>query len=185
MKPSRPLVITGTISLVAILVMVLVDLIRPVPPTDRLRSLRDTMAALRVAADSCRTALEEEEAALRMSDASLDSMRGRISFYESLDPRGVPADSYEAYIRTFNEYNARIPARAAAGDTLGAHFDSCREITERHNIVADSALNIARELGRVREPVRPSGANAARDSSAGPVSPTAPPGSTDGSGRRR
>lgn len=185
MKPSRPLVITGTIALVAILVMVLVDLFRPVSPQDRLRALRDEMAALRAAADSCRLVLEAEEAAIRASDARLDSLRRRIDFFESLDPRGVPSDSYDVYIRAFNEYNSRIPARAAAGDTLGAHFDSCREITERHNLVADSALDLARQLGLVREPVNRTESNAASDSSASVAPPTEPPPSSDGSGRRR
>ncbi len=175
----------GTISLVAILVMVLVDLIRPVPPQDRLRALRDEMAALRTAADSCRLALEAEEAAIRASDARFDSLRGRIAFLESLDPRGVPADSYDVYIRAFKEYNRRIPARAAAGDTLGAHFDSCREITERHNLVADSALDLARELGLVREPAGRIPSNPAGDSVGGVVPPTEPPPSSDGSGRRQ
>lgn len=184
MKPSRPLVITGTISLVAVLVMALVDLMRPVPPEDRLRALRDEMASLRTAADSCRLALETEEAALQASDARLDSIRGRIEFLESLDPRGVPADSYPVYIRAFNEYNAEIPARAAAGDTLGAHFDSCREITEQHNLVADSALDLARELGLVRERREPSRPNPAGDSSGVSVSPGDRARSADGSGRR-
>ncbi len=184
MKPSRPLVITGTISLVAILVMVLVDLLRPVPPEDRLRALRDEMAVLRTAADSCRLALEAEEAALRASDARLDSLRSRIEFFESLDPRGVPADSYDLYIRAFNQYNAEIPGRAAAGETLGAHFDSCREITERHNFVADSALDLARELGLIRERREPSRPSPAGDSSGVSISPASPSRSTDGSGRQ-
>lgn len=184
MKPSRPLVITGTISLVAILVMVLIDLFRPVPPETRLRALRDEMTVLRSAADSCRLALEAEEAALRASDARLDSIRTRIEFFESLDPRGVPADSYAVYIRAFNEYNAEIPARAAAGDSLSAHFDSCRQVTERHNFVADSALDLARELGLVRERGDPTRPSPAGDSAGDSVSPADPSGSTDGSGRQ-
>ncbi len=141
----------GTISAVAILAMVVIDLVQPVPPEDRLRSLRDEMSSLRFAADSCRLALEAEESRLRASDARLDSLRGRIDFFESLDPRGVPADSYELYMRAFNAYNARIPGRAAAGDTLKAHFESCRAIIEQHNLIADSALDLARDLGLLRD----------------------------------
>ncbi len=171
MKPSRPLVIMGTISAVAILAMVLVDLVQPVPPQDRLRSLRDEMSSLRFAADSCRLALDTEESRLRASDARLDSLRSRIDFFESLDPRGVPADSYQLYMRAFDAYNARIPGRAAAGDTLKAHLESCRAIIEQHNLIADSALDLARDLGLLRDSAVRSPSTSTPDSAPADASP--------------
>lgn len=138
------------ISIVALAVIVLVDFLTPVPPTERLHRLRQEMLALRASADSCRAALEREEARLRASDARLDSLRDAIEFYESLDPRGVPADSYDVYIETFRAYNEGVPGRAAAGDTHEAHWRACAEIVARHNAVADSARALAEELGLIR-----------------------------------
>jgi hypothetical protein len=151
MRLTRGFKLTFIFSAIAIAAMILVDYITPVPPEDRLRVLREEMNDLRAAADSCRSVVDREEAELLASDAYLDSLRGELERYEKMDPRGVPGDSYEVYIETFNEYNAGIPARATAGDTLQVHWKACREITESHNQLADSARTLAEEAGLLRE----------------------------------
>ncbi len=156
------------ISAIALAVIVIADLLRPVPPEDRLRLLREELTGLRAAADSCRLALDDEEARLRASDARLDSLKRRIDFFENLDPRGVPADSYDIYIRAFNAYNSRIPRRTAAGDSLQAHWEACRNLIEQHNLIADSALALARELGLVRDSIPPGPSGSAADERSGP-----------------
>jgi hypothetical protein len=140
-----------TISVIIFLAIVAIDYLTPVPPQQRLRVLRQELAGLRTAADSCRSALEREEARLQASDARFDSLRNLIDYYEGLDPRGVPADSYEVYLDAFNTYNESIPERAAAGDTLRAHWEICRAMTSRHNAIADSARALAEELGLMRD----------------------------------
>ncbi|UCF19823.1 MAG: hypothetical protein JSU87_18245 [Gemmatimonadota bacterium] len=155
-----------TISVVVFVAIVTIDLLTPVPPAQRLRLLREELSNLRTAADSCLAALELEEEQLRASDARFDSLRNLIEHYEGLDPAGVPAESYDSYLQAFRAYNRGIPARAAAGDTLRSHWQACRDIVALHNQVADSALDIARELGKVsdsliREPV-PAGSAATR-----------------------
>ncbi len=149
LRPRRPLVVMAAISVVALAIIALVDLLTPVPPTEHLHRLRLELRALRTAADSCRAALAREQAELRASDARLDSLRRAIRFYESLDPRGVPADSYDIYMNAFEAYNAGVPGRAAAGDTLAAHWRACTEIVVRHNAIADSARAVARQLGLI------------------------------------
>ena len=134
------------ISVVAFVAIVVIDLLTPIPPNERLRVLRQEMTDLRMAADSCRQALDGEEARLRASDERLDSLKSLIDYYEGLDQRGVPADSYEVYIEIFNTYNEDIPARAGAGDSLRAHWAACRALTEQHNTIADSAQDLAEEL---------------------------------------
>ncbi len=141
----------ATISVVVFAIIVVIDLVTPVPPAQRLRRLREELSGYRAAADSCLAALEQEEARLRASDARFDSLRGLIDYYEGLDPAGVPADSYDAYLQAFRAYNRGIPARAAAGDTLRSHWQACREIVALHNEIADSALGVARELGKVSD----------------------------------
>ncbi len=139
------------IAATALVIMAVVDYLRPIPPEVQLRALRSQLTLQRAAADSCRAALEEEEARLRASDARFDSLKAMIDYYEGLDPRGVPADSYDIYIAIFNDYNNAIPAREAAGDTLRVHEQVCHAIIESHNLIADSALDLARELGVLRD----------------------------------
>lgn len=139
------------LSAVALLAIILSDFLVQPDPEEQLRILRHEMNDLRVAADSCREAVEREEAELRATDARFDSLRARIDYFERLDPRGVPADSYEAYLDVFNAFNAGIPERAAAGDTLEAHYQACRELVSRHNQIADSARALAAELGLLRD----------------------------------
>jgi multidrug resistance efflux pump len=151
--PRRPFFVMLTISVFIFLAIVAIDYLTPVPPRQRLRALRQELAGLRSSADSCRSALESEEARLQASDARFDSLRNLIDYYEGLDPRGVPADSYEVYLDAFNTYNESIPERAAAGDTLKAHWEVCRGITAKHNAIADSARALAEELGLMRDSV--------------------------------
>ncbi|NIV52413.1 MAG: hypothetical protein GWN53_11110 [Gammaproteobacteria bacterium] len=134
--------------------IVVVDLVRPVSPEQRLRALRRELRVQRAAADSCLEALRLEESALRSTDEKFDSLRAVIEGYEELDPRGVPADSYDAYIDAFNAYNEAIPAREEAGETLQVNWAACREIVAMHNQLADSARALAEELGVINDAVR-------------------------------
>lgn len=127
--------------------IILVDLIRPPSPEARLEALRGDLREARAAADSCRAALDREEASLLAGDARLDSLRTEIERYESLDPRGVPAAEYDAYIAAFDAYNASIPDRKNAAARLQANWVRCRAITETHNEMADSARDFAVEAG--------------------------------------
>jgi hypothetical protein len=148
---AKPFLTMFTISAVIFVAIVIVDLLTPVPPRERLRVLRQEVAELRAAADSCRYALEVEEAGLLTASARLDSLRHVIEYYEGLDPRGVPADSYEVYLDVFNTYNSGVPVQEAAGDTLRGHWQACLEITERHNALADSARGMAEAAGLLDE----------------------------------
>lgn len=127
------------------------DYILPVSAQERLRVIRPELASRRQDADSCLAALGREEESLQASDARLDSLRRRIAYFEGLDPRGVPADSYEAYLEAFERYNQGIPAQTAAGETLRAHWRACTEIVQRHNAMADSARALAEEAGLLED----------------------------------
>jgi hypothetical protein len=151
MRPARGFLVMLGIGVTALAVMAVVDYLRPIPPEIQLRALRGQLSELRAAADSCRAALADGQARLLASDARFDSLKSIIDYYEGLDPRGVPADSYEAYLEIFNEYNEGIPDREAAGDTLRAHEQACHAIIESHNLIADSALALARELDMLRD----------------------------------
>lgn len=151
---SKPLKVSFTVAAILLAVIVVVDLVRPVSPEQQLRMLRRELRVQRAAADSCLDALRLEESALRSSDARFDSLRAVIEAFEGLDPRGVPADSYDAYIDAFNAYNEAIPAREEAGETLQVNWAACREIVESHNQLADSARALAEGLGLVDDAAR-------------------------------
>jgi hypothetical protein len=70
-----------------------------------------------------------------------------------MDPRGVPADSYEAYLETFDAYNDAVPGWSERADTLQAQWRRCRDVTEVHNQLADSLrqLMAARAAEAARE----------------------------------
>jgi hypothetical protein len=103
-----------------------------------LLAMRDTLAALRVAADSCMSDLAGEETRFRRFDAHVDSLRGRVRDFESLHPEGVPRERYQEYMTAFDAYNEAVPAWEARADTLRAHEAFCRSLAERHNALADS-----------------------------------------------
>lgn len=147
----RGVIILLAASFAGLAAIIVIDLLVPPSPEDHLGALRSRLARLRLENDSCRAALEREEDELRRTDQRLDSLRGRIDSFEVLDSRGVPADSYDAYLRAFNSFNAGVPDRALAAETLQAHWRACARLAEVHNQTVDSARTIATELGLVSD----------------------------------
>jgi len=146
------------------------------PPStrERVASLRDSLRASRAAADSCQRALSYEEALFRDYDERVDSLRNRVRHYESLDPEGVPADSYEVYLETFDRYNDAVPAWRERADTLQTRWAECRTLIEDHNELADSVRTLLVEEELISEPILPSeedggaGGSALRNGGEGP-----------------
>ncbi len=165
-------------SAVAMVLMIAVNILMPPSAEEQLQALRAELKAQRSAADSCRAALGREQVALFASDTRLDSLRTEIELFESLDPRGVPTDSYAVYLDVFETYNAGIPSRVAAADSLRIHWTICRAITREHNSLADSARGLAAGLGLLAEDSSP-GAGAGAGAGAGEAA-TADAGGTSG-----
>lgn len=122
----------------------------PASPRERLHALRIELTRLRSVADSCLEAVSEEEDTFRSLNTRLDSLRGRIDTLESLDVRGVPADSYDTYIEAFRRYNRGVPTWQPAADSLQAHWRACRALVQQHNVLADSARRLAEQLDLIR-----------------------------------
>jgi len=104
--------------------------------------LRNDLLRARAFADSCASALAEEEARFRAYDARVDSLRDAVRGYEALHPRGVPADSYPNYLAAFDSYNVAVAGWQARADSLQATWAACTETVERHNELADSVRGI-------------------------------------------
>jgi hypothetical protein len=100
--------------------------------------MRSIVAELRAAADSCTTALDISQSELLEYNERLDSLRLRVRGMETLPPRGVPADSYDIYLRLFGLYNDSAQAWEGRVESLQAERELCREVTDRHNAAVDS-----------------------------------------------
>lgn len=101
-------------------------------------ALRETIAELRVQADSCRSEVDGHAAGLRAYNVRLDSMRARVRQLEALDRRGVPIDSFRIYMQAFDAYNDSVAAWPPLEDSVRALDARCRLIAGQHNLLADS-----------------------------------------------
>jgi hypothetical protein len=126
------------IAFAAVAIPILYAIGRANRPPDLVGPLQDSLHVLRIGADSCRADLERGQTLLNEYDERLDSMRARVRRFESLDRRGVPADSYDVYLGAFDQYNDSVGGWSARTDTLRARLQRCRTITETHNVMADS-----------------------------------------------
>jgi hypothetical protein len=126
------------IAFAAVAIPVLYVIGRANRPPALIPPLRDSLQVLRLAADSCRADLDRGTALLHAYDERIDSLRTRVRRFESLDRRGVPADSYEVYLGAFEQYNDSVAGWTARTDTLRVRLDRCRTLTETHNMIADS-----------------------------------------------
>jgi hypothetical protein len=115
------------------------------PPTARqlFFELRGDLQLARQAADDCRVALRAEEDTFRAFRRRTDAMKSRIGFLEGLDGRGVPADSYRVYLEAVDSFNAAVPGWTVAADSIAAHRSVCEDLVRDHNVLADSARDLA------------------------------------------
>jgi hypothetical protein len=134
-KPSRVLLLMVVAVLLGSVLLEVRRQTRPArPPTE----LRTGLLRARAAADSCVAALAAEEERFRAFGARVDSMREAVRGFETLDPAGVPVDSYARYLAAFDSYNAAAAAWPARADSLRAHWAACRDATELYNALVDS-----------------------------------------------
>ena len=103
-----------------------------------IRDLRDDIYVARVAADSCRNAVAYAELSFRRFGDAVDSVRGQVRGFEALDERGVPEERYDEYLEVFNAYNDSVALWDDRVAQLRADEAACRDIIDRHNLLADS-----------------------------------------------
>jgi len=135
------LVVAAVVSAAAVVSVAL----RAPSPRERFFGMRADLSIARQAADSCSSAIDREQASFEAYISRVDSMRGRIGDLESLDRRGVPADSYPAYLETVDSFNATVPEWEAVAETLRVHRQACEDIVRVHNAMADSARHLAEQ----------------------------------------
>ncbi|HEX6306810.1 MAG TPA: hypothetical protein VFZ69_01415 [Longimicrobiales bacterium] len=139
MESFRPRLRTWLIAAGALLLLVVaVRVVRSLRPPDPAIVLRDSIAGLRASADSCRIEVDSGAAGMRAYGRTLDSMRARVRGMEALDPRGVPADSYDIYMAAFDAYNDSVEAWPEREDSVRALDARCRDLALHHNALTDS-----------------------------------------------
>ena len=138
-RARRMLLAAGVLAGAALLVLV-AGMIRR---QQAVLGVRDELALLRTAVDSCQTALPAEASAFEAYGQRADSLRARVRALEAIDPRGVPADSYRVYLDAFERYNRSVDGWEPRADSLRARWARCRDLTERHNLLADSLRRLA------------------------------------------
>jgi len=134
--------------LVAILVTVggvIAVATRPRSPRELFFAMRSDLLLARQAAESCSLSLENEQSAFDAYVVRVDGMRSRIRELEALDERGVPGARYPEYLAVVDSFNRVLPDWEQAADSLRAHRDICEQIVRNHNVMADSARDLARE----------------------------------------
>jgi hypothetical protein len=120
---------------------------RPPTPQEILAPLQEELAAFRSSADSCNTRYGIVEARFRAVDQRIDSLRGVVLRYESMDPAGVPGDQYAEYLEAFDAYNEAVPEWEVRADSVELLHARCRLMTEGHNELADSLRTQLVEYG--------------------------------------
>jgi hypothetical protein len=110
--------------------------------------MRSAVAELRAAADSCITALDMSQAELLEYNDRLDSLRLRVRGMETLPPRGVPADSYDIYLRLFRLYNDSAKEWEGRVESLQTERELCSALADRHNVAVDSLRRLLMEAQR-------------------------------------
>lgn len=115
---------------------------RPPSFAEIIQPLRDTLRELRSAVEACQSGLEQDAAGFQRYEQGMDSLRSRVRELEAIDPRGVPADSYQSYLEAFDGYNDSVSRWSQRTDTLRLRWARCRELTESHNTLADSLSRV-------------------------------------------
>lgn len=148
----RPVVKTGLASLGAIVVGLLIvfalqRVIERQQTAERINALREELYRARIASDRCRSSLQTSEASLLVLGQTIDSLRSRVGEFEAMDRRGVPAERYEEYLGTFDQYNDSVAVWEGRERRLRAAETSCRATIEQHNELSDSLQRVLDEAG--------------------------------------
>lgn len=117
---------------------------------EAIEALRGEVLTARAATDACTSELALAESVFRQQDAQVDSLRRVVDAAEGPLPgggRGVPAEGYDAYLESFDEYNAAVGEWEAQVEGIREREGMCRGMVERHNVLTDSLRQVLEENG--------------------------------------
>lgn len=110
-------------------------------------TLRDDLVGIRAELDACLSTRSQMELRFEELEREVARLRRAIDSLESVDARGVPAESYPAYLELVEDYNQTIPRWEVEGEELRQQSVRCRSLAEVHNARADSLRRFLVEAG--------------------------------------
>lgn len=118
----------------------------PPSPMDRAEELREELRDLRARIDTCLARQERLEAGFRAQMRRTERLRARVREFETMEPEGVPAEEYGAYLEAFDEYNESIPEWERQGELLEGQARRCRAFVKEHNDRLETLQELLPEL---------------------------------------
>jgi len=125
----------------------LIDRWRGPSPREIAEGLRVEAEGLRPLIDACLTTRARIELRFQEHVRVTAELRAAVDSLESLDPRGVPSDSYEEYLALVDRFNIATREWEVRSEELLSYDPRCRELIAAHNALGDSARRILAEEG--------------------------------------
>ena len=141
------LVLLGALGVGALIIASSVRLVERQQTEREITGLREELYRARVGSDRCRNSLVNSESSLQELGLTIDSLRGRVESFETMDGGGVPASQYQDYLVLFDSYNDSVEAWEARERRLRAVEVSCRATIQEHNALSDSLQRVLQEAG--------------------------------------
>jgi len=100
--------------------------------------VRDDLVGLRSEINACLEIRDLAEVRLQAFARETGEVRAQVDSVESLDPRGVPVESYDDYTERVEGYNEAIAEWEQQADELNGLALRCDSIVQEHNSTAES-----------------------------------------------
>ncbi len=101
-------------------------------PRAQAQAQQEVLRDIRRTLDRCLDELDRAQDRFWDHERRTRALRSQVDSYESLDPDGVPADRYDAYLETLESYNEAIPVWEKLGDSIRLQEDRCHDLADRH-----------------------------------------------------
>lgn len=116
-------------------------------PRAQAEAVREEVRLAQAEAERCMEELAASNLRFQSQTRQTRAFQSRIEALEALDARGVPADSYDIYLDMIDRFNASIEGWEMRGEALERTQQSCRELIEARNVLADSLRRILVDMG--------------------------------------
>lgn len=153
MRPAGRRWILGALVLAAVVVAaaVLEEVSRARSPLVAAEELRDDLSGIRAEVEACVSTRGQLELRFQALERETDRLRRQVDSIEALDPRGVPAEDYEAYLALVDAYNEAIPEWERQAGEIRDFSSRCDSLVRFHNARADSLRRFMLDEGIARE----------------------------------
>jgi len=95
--------------------------------------LREALGGVRARLDACLATRDGSELRFQSLARETRRLRQEVDSIEALDPRGVPEESYDAYLTRVEEYNVAVPEWERQAADLSTLALECDSIAQDHN----------------------------------------------------